>query len=244
MNTSLNRSRKWEYLAAAFAIPFFAVLCVMISSGCTPFGTKSMLYSDCWHQYFPFFKAYRLALRNGENLLFSWDIGMGIDYLGLISYYLASPLNLLSALMPESWVLPYFSLLVPIKLGLASLFFAIFLKKIFGKNNLSIALFGSFYGLCAWALGYQWNIMWLDSFALLPLVALGTISLMRDKKYILYTVFSGCCQLLYWLLYLHFCAAALYLLSDLQFQLVQATWRRLCPDCAVYRSCDRHDCRH
>ena len=188
MNTSLNRSRKWEYLAAAFAIPFVAMLCIMISSGCTPFGTKSMLYSDCWHQYFPFFKAFRQALRNGENLLFSWDVGMGIDYLGLISYYLASPLNLLSALMPESWVLPYFSLLVPIKLGLASLFFAIFLKRIFGKNDLSIALFGAFYGLCAWALGYQWNIMWLDSFALLPLVALGTISLMRDKKYILYTI--------------------------------------------------------
>jgi len=113
---------------------------------------------------------------------------MGMDYLGLISYYLASPLNLLSVLVPAEFTLEYFSLLMPIKLGLASLFFAIFLKKSFGRNDLSIALFGSFYGLCAWALGYQWNIMWLDTFALLPLVALGTVSLIRDKKFILYTV--------------------------------------------------------
>ncbi len=188
MNLSLLRKRKWNYPAVAFAIPVTAVVILMIFSECTPFGSKSMLYSDMFHQYFPFFKAFRKALLSGQSLLYSWDVGMGMDYLGLISYYLASPLNLLSVLLPESWVLPYFSLMVPIKLGLASLFFALFLKKIFHRNDMSIALFGSFYGLCAWALGYQWNIMWLDTFALLPLVALGTVSLLRDRKFILYTV--------------------------------------------------------
>ena len=188
MKLPLKHGRKWNNLAMAFAMPFLLMLCLMISAGCTPFGEKSMLYSDCWHQYFPFFKAFRQAILDGESLLFSWDVGMGLDYLGLISYYLASPLNLLSVLLPESWVLPYFSMLVPIKMGLASLFFAVFLKKLFHKDDISIALFGSFYGLCAWALGYQWNIMWLDSFAMLPLVALGTVLLLRDKKYILYTV--------------------------------------------------------
>ena len=58
----------------------------------------------------------------------------------------------------------------------------------FGKYDLSISVFGGFYGLCAWALGFQWNIMWLDTFALLPLVALGTVSLLRDKKFVLYTL--------------------------------------------------------
>jgi uncharacterized membrane protein YfhO len=79
-------------------------------------------------------------------------------------------------------------MLVPIKLGLAGLFFAIFLRHTFQKNDVSIALFGGFYALCAWTMGYLWNVMWLDTFALLPLVVLGTIRLLRDKKYILYTV--------------------------------------------------------
>ena len=161
---------------------------MMIIRGFEPFGNVSMLYSDMYHQYYPFFVAFRKALLSGESLLYSWDVGLGMDYLGLIAYYLASPLNLLSVILPESWMLEYFSLLAPIKLGLASLFFAIFLKTLFRKDDLSIALFGSFYGLCAWALGYQWNVMWLDSFALLPLVAFGTISLLRDKKFILYTI--------------------------------------------------------
>ena len=180
---------KWNYLALAFAVPFVSFVLIMICGNYAPFGAaRALLYSDEYHQYYPFFKAFRAALLSGESLLFNWDVGMGMDYLGLVSYYLASPLNLLSVFIPESWTLGYFELLVPIKLGLASLFFAIFLKKLFGKDDLSIVFFGGFYGLCAWALGYQWNIMWLDTFALLPLLALGTVQLLRDKKFILYTV--------------------------------------------------------
>ena len=183
------KNRKWNYLAIAFALPLLCFLGIMVAGGYEPFGNnRSMLYSDMYHQYYPFFLDFRRALRSGDSLLYNWSIGMGLDYLGLISYYLASPLNLLTVLLPESWMLEYFSLLVPIKLGLASLFCAYFLKTLFRKDDLSIALFGSFYGLCAWALGYQWNIMWLDTFALLPLVALGTVLLLRDKKFFLYTL--------------------------------------------------------
>ncbi len=181
-------NRGWLYLLISFAAPFLAMTFLMLVAGYTPFGNRSMLYSDMWHQYYPFFKSFREALRSGDSLLYTWNIGMGIDYLGLISYYLASPLNLLSVLLPESWMQGYFGMLMPIKLGLAGLFFAIFLKKTFGKEDLSLPLFGWFYAMCAWALGYQWNVMWLDTFALLPLVVLGALSLLKERKFILYTV--------------------------------------------------------
>ena len=182
------RKRKWNFTALAFLFPFVGMLLVMLISGYKPFGQYSMLYSDMYHQYYPFFVAFRRSLRTGQSLLYNWSIGMGIDYLGLISYYLASPLNLLSVLVPEKLLLSYFSLLMPIKLGLAGLFFALMLRKLYGKNDFSITVFGGLYALCAWALGYQWNVMWLDSFALLPLVVLGEIALLREKRFFLYTV--------------------------------------------------------
>jgi len=188
MNLSRKNHFKWNPLALAFTFPFAGMLFVMLVSRYEPFGNSSMLYSDMYHQYYPFFVAFREALHSGESLLHSWSVGLGMDYLGLIAYYLASPLNLVSVIVPQGWLLEYFSLLVPVKLGLAGLFFAIFLKKMFDKEDLSIAVFGAFYGLCAWALGYQWNVMWLDTFALLPLVALGTVALLRDRKFILYTL--------------------------------------------------------
>ena len=188
MKLSQPKKLNWLYTALAFLLPTLGLCVLMLIRGFIPFGETSMLYSDMYHQYYPFFVAFRKALLSGESLLYSWDVGMGMDYLGLIAYYLASPLNLLSVIVPDNLTLAYFSMLVPIKLGLAGGFFAIFLKHIFRKNDLSIAIFGCFYALCAWALGYHWNLMWLDTFALLPLVVLGTIQLLRDKKFVLYTL--------------------------------------------------------
>ena len=180
--------KKTNYLALSFALPVFGMLCVMAVRGFVPFGNQAMLYSDMYHQYYPFFVSFRRALLSGDSLLYTWNIGLGMDYLGLYAYYLASPLNLLSVFVPDNLLLEFFSLLMPIKLGFAGLSFAFFLKKAFERNDISLPLFGCFYATCAWALGYQWNIMWLDTFALLPLVVLGTVALLRDKKCILYTV--------------------------------------------------------
>ena len=187
MKLSQLKHIKLNYRALAFFLPVVGILILMLLRQAEPFGDYSLLYSDSYHQYYPFFVAFRKALLSGDSLLYSWNVGMGMDYLGLISYYLASPLNLLCVFVPESYTLELFSLLMPIKLGFASLFFAIFLNKTFHKDDFSITLFGCFYGLCAWALAYQWNIMWLDTFALLPLVVLGTLSLLKDQKFVLYT---------------------------------------------------------
>ena len=180
--------RKWNYSALSFLLPVIGLLVVRLFASIFFEGTYSLLYSDCYHQYYPFFLEFRRALRSGESLLFNWTIGMGTDFVGLIAYYLGSPLNLITVILPEGMMMAYFSAMMPIKLGLASLFFATFLKKVFKKNDFSIVVFGCLYGLCAWALGYQWNIMWLDTFALLPLVVLGAVCLLTEKKFILYTI--------------------------------------------------------
>ena len=188
MNLLTKANRRQSY-ALAFGIPVGLMLIVMAIAGSEPFGNGlSMLYSDMYHQYFPFWVEFGRAIRSGEGLLWNWAAGLGMDYLSLISYYLASPLNLISVIVPESLALEVYSLLMPIKLGLSSLFFAIFLRNTFKKEDISISIFGCFYALCGWALAYQWNIMWLDTFALLPLTVLGMVRLLRDKKPALYTV--------------------------------------------------------
>ena len=106
------KNHKWNYLALSFFIPFVGLLLIMIFAELAPFGTNSFMSSDAWHQYFPFFKAYRRALLSGDSLLYNWT-GMGVDYLGLLAYYLGSPLNLLCVLVPESWLLGLFEFFIP-----------------------------------------------------------------------------------------------------------------------------------
>ena len=184
--------KQFNYCILGFLIPFVLTgLAILIRAIAFEAGnTKvfSLLYSDAYYQYFPFFVDFRQSIRSGEGLLYSWNMGMGTDYLGLYAYYLGSPLNWLTLLVPETWMLDFYTFLVPVRLGFAGLFFSLFLKKTFDRNDISIALFGTFYATCAWAVGYLWNVMWLDTFALLPLVVLGTMQLLKQRKFVLYTV--------------------------------------------------------
>ena len=84
------RGNGWNHLFA-FLIPCGGMLLLMLINGYHPFGTSAMLYSDNYHQYYPFFVSFRRALLSGDSLLYSWDVGMGVDYLGLIAYYLGEP---------------------------------------------------------------------------------------------------------------------------------------------------------
>ena len=111
MKLPMPKFKNHKYTALAYFLPCFIFLLIQIAIGVLPFGKQSMLYSDCWHQYYPFFKTFREMLLSGEGLLYNWHVGMGFDNLGLYAYYLASPLNWLCVLIPESWTLAFFDLL-------------------------------------------------------------------------------------------------------------------------------------
>lgn len=185
----LSRPRKtrWLYLTA-FLTPMLIIGFMWAVCGVIPFGSRMILAHDQWHQYYPFYLDLRDRLQNGESLFHSWTTGMGTNYLSLFAYYLASPLNLLAALLPESLVMPWYTLAVLIRLGLAGLFCTVFLHKTFGRDELVLVFFSTAYALCGFLMGYYWNAIWLDTVALLPLVTLGTFSLLRDRRFVLYVV--------------------------------------------------------
>lgn len=172
----------------AFTVPF-TILCVAFASAqIYPFGSKQVLRIDAWHQYYPFLLELRRKLREGESLLYCWRIGLGSGFAGLAAYYLASPLNLLFVVFPEAFLREAFALLILVKIGFAGTFCTYSLNRINQKNEYGLVIFSTFYALCGWVLGYYWNIMWLDTFAVFPLIALGIFLLVREKKYKLYTI--------------------------------------------------------
>ena len=53
---------------------------------------------------------------------------------------------------------------------------------------MSIVVFGVFYAFTAFVTGYYWNVMWLDSVALFPLIALGIEKLVKEDKHLFYSI--------------------------------------------------------
>lgn len=176
------------FVVLSFLVPFLIMLIVFIKAGIHPAGDKQILVIDFWHQYFPFISELQDKLQNGGSLLYTLRSGLGQNFLGIMSYYTASPLNFLALLVPEAYLRDFLALLVCIKIGCAGLFMGMFLKHVFKRNDFSIVLFSIPYALCAFMMGYYWNIMWLDTVALMPLVALGVHYLIKDGKFKLYTI--------------------------------------------------------
>lgn len=153
-----------------------------------PWGTKQILVVDLWHQYFPFLKDLHTKLQSGDSLFWTWSVGMGSNFIAMMSYYLLSPLNFLSVFFPAESLTSYLAVITVIKIALAGMFTAICFKIIFRKNSPSLVFFSLMFPLCSFTMGYYWCTIWLDSFALLPLVVAGTVAMLRDGKYKLFII--------------------------------------------------------
>lgn len=178
-------------IAAAFLIPVLVMVIIFIQRGIFPFGEKSFLRTDMYHQYAPFFSEFRYKLKNGRSLLYSWDIGMGVNFPALFAYYLASPLNWLILLCPGDYVIEFMTYMIVIKTGLCGASMAWYLREHDRRHGFAAAFFGIFYALSGYLAAYNWNIMWLDCIILFPLVMLGAERLAHEGKGTLYCISLG-----------------------------------------------------
>lgn len=178
-------------LKIAFFVPMVIMVIIFIQRGIFPFGSESFLRTDMYHQYAPFFSEFQYKLKNGGSLLYSWDIGMGVNFAALYAYYLASPMNWLLILCPKKLVIEFMTYMIVLKIGLSGLTFAWYLKKHCNTNQIGIGFFGVFYALSGYMAAYSWNIMWLDCILLFPLIIYGLEKLVKEGNGFLYCITLG-----------------------------------------------------
>ena len=166
----------------AFFLPFIILIILFGVKGIYPFGDRSFLSGDLYHQYMPFFSELLRKVRGGETLNFSYNVGIGSNFLALYVYYLASPLHILALLVPESHLVELISYLTVFKIGLAGWSACYYLQKHFDTESPMTALFSCFYALSGFMAAYNYNIMWIDCIVLFPLVVLGLEKLVKEGK--------------------------------------------------------------
>ena len=141
--------------------------------GIWPFGNGTALIIDSLHQYLPFYTDFHEKLTTHGSLLYSFSAGLGYNFWATYAYYLASPFNFLIALVPTANVCDFMDLSILLKIGLCGGCMTWYLHR---RNSRSFALsaaFGTMFALSSFMLGYYFNLMWLDSVAMLPLCMCG-----------------------------------------------------------------------
>lgn len=177
----------------AFFVPILVMLIVFAGKEIFPFGDKSFLRTDLYHQYAPFFQEYKDKLSSFDSLFYTWDIGLGNNFLALYSYYLSSPINWLLVLCPRAYVIEFITYGIVLRMALSSLTMTWYLNRHNETNSIGSAFFGIFYGLSGYMAAYSWNIMWLDCLFLFPMIILGLEQLVRKNKCMLYCISLAIC---------------------------------------------------
>ena len=136
------------------------------------------------------------------------------------AYYLASPLNLFLVFCNRQYLLEFMSVLILIKTGLSGFSTAAYVRGHFGTKSPAALFPAVLYAMSAYMAAYYWNIMWLDSVALFPLILLGMERMIRQKKSLLFVVSFG---LSVWCNYYISFMIAIFLF--LWFFIVTAEWR-------------------
>lgn len=183
----------------SFFLTFLAILIIMVLAGVEPFGAKTILIGDSLDQYMPFFSVLKTKLESGDisvhNFSYSWEVGLGTNFLLLFFYYLASPFNLLILLVPKDGIVGMLTIIIMLKIAFCSATFSFYISKeplysdgdMKGRTAMNLALSAG-YGLSGYICGYFWNVMWLDSLILFPIVIYGLKKLIKGESPLIYII--------------------------------------------------------
>lgn len=188
MKDVLNKSKKYSFYLVLVLLSVIVVIGIFSLNNVSPFGKEGLLTIDFFHQYGPMLSELFDRIWSNENLLYSFNSGLGIPFYRNFFNYLSSPLNVLMFLFRRSDLLTSFSIIIGIRSILSVFTMFYYLKKKFNSKNIYYIGLSLLYGYSAYFTAYYWNIMWLDGMLFLPLVALGIENIINKRNGFLYTI--------------------------------------------------------
>lgn len=184
-----ERRVKWGVWFYPVLSGVLALACMCLAYtflGMWPLGGKTGMIVDMHHQYAPLLARLRDMLLNGGSPVYSFEVGLGINFVSLFGYYLASPFNLLLVFFQEHLLAEGILVITLLKNALSAAFFAACVQSVYRRRNMTIPMVSVMYALMMYMIAYSWNIMWLDVVMVLPLVVLGFEKMMRTGRYLWY----------------------------------------------------------
>lgn len=178
-------NRLWEenrYIIYAFLATAGTMLIIYFCNSMVPFGDKTILRMDLYHQYGPLFAELYERVMNGASLTYSWVSGLGSCFLGNYFNYLSSPVGAIIMFFGHKNMPEAIAAMILIKAALAASAFTYYLKRSLKSQSFASTAFGVMYAFCAYMLAYYWNVMWIDAMVLLPIVLLGIERIINHGK--------------------------------------------------------------
>jgi len=154
-----------------------------------PFGNNSIIWSDMHEQITALYYHFYDAVRGSKSILVDFTSGGGVNFVGIMAYYILSPFSLILLLFPRELVENAVSIVVMLKIVLSSITCLYFISKYFKKVNTSYQIFLSLlYAFSSYTLSLYIITPWMDLVYLFPILLIGLrklLDLEDTKTYII-----------------------------------------------------------
>lgn len=177
-----NFLQEYQYIIFAFLVTSVTMLAVYLCNGMVPFGDKTILRMDLYHQYGPLFAELYDKVKEGGSFFYSWTSGLGSCFLGNYFNYLSSPIGAIVMFFGHKNIPEAIAAMILIKASLSSCTFTYYVKRSMKNQSIATVAFSVLYAFCGYMLAYYWNVMWLDAMVLLPIVLLGIERIIDNGK--------------------------------------------------------------
>lgn len=174
----------------AFLIPVIGLAMILIYLKVYPFGNNMYLPVDAYGQYINYLQYFRDLFFGENSIIYSLGKSIGGEMYGLFAYYLISPYNFITLFFNKANMPFVFDIILILKIATCSLTFTYYLNRR-KKAKFTNLIFAIMYAFSSYTITYGFNIMWLDSVILLPLVIAGIEDIIEKRKSALYIVTLG-----------------------------------------------------
>ncbi|MGX4645216.1 YfhO family protein [Holzapfeliella sp. JNUCC 80] len=155
----------------SFLLPFILFLIYFALRGAYPFGDNSILTVDLGQQYIDFLAYFKHTVtQNPGDILYSFSKGLGGAMAGTWAYYLLSPFNLILLLVPTAFFPTGIFFVILTKIGFIGLSSFHYFNRRNHLNGYTTLALSTAYAMCGFVVANNFNLMWLDSVILLPIL--------------------------------------------------------------------------
>ena len=170
-------------------ISLFIFSIIYYIKGIFPFGNNSLIWGDMHDQVLAFYFNFYDAFTGSKSLLIDFNSAGGINFFGILAYYILSPVNFILFLAPRESIYQMTTIIISIKILLCSITCMYFLKKYF-KNLPSyiLTMLSLLYGFSSYGLIMYQITSWIDAMYMFPLVVIGLKKIYDLEKPNLYII--------------------------------------------------------
>ena len=221
-NSIQPREHKALYILLSFLLPAVIILAALAGLKITPFGDKSLVISDGNALYINYLGYVARTVKGQENVLFSFEKGLGGNMMSSWGWFLLNPFFPLFAFFDITHYMTAYTLVSLLNFSLCGLTMYILLADLYGHKRSNL-IFSTAYALNGFLVANVFQMNFFTGVPTLSLMVLGLRKILRNKNPLLYILSLAYSLLTNFYFGFMLCAASLLIFAAFYI----ADWERL-----------------